>query len=529
MRSWRAVPRGVLLVGGLAAAAGAPAGAVEAQTVSGVLLGRVSPEPLAGVVITVARTRDGEVVGRAVTGAAGTFRLDVGTDSILVRALRIGQRPVTLYTGRLAAGERRDVGGVLPDEPVAIASVRVRERARCGAPAADGSVVSALFADALTALAASVSRMDGAAPVMRSLRVEEERDRRDRLQASSEPVVTEGAATQAFRSVPVPLLLAEGFVVREADGASTYRAPDAVVLTDDRFLARTCLSLDRSREAEGRVGIRFTPARRVESRVDVEGVLWLDAATRALERLDFSYLGLTSIAASVNPGGTVEYAQLPDGRWIIERWSLRMPRLETIMVAAPRGLGQYAQVSATGTTVVRGLVTLVRAGDRVLYTVGGPSGEAALRRALWGARGATFVDTAGASGGGASVVGTSTATPAALARCEARVGASSPRGLALVVRVTDADGASRAGVHVEAEWRDRQARAADGTWAWETERVTAPTADDGDAVLCDVSRTRPVEVRAIVDGCAPVRVPLRPVAEATRSDVTLRLPPGCRP
>lgn len=524
MRSWRAVLRGVLLLGGPAVAAGVPTGVLAAQTVSGVLLGRVPPEPLAGVVITVARTRDGEVVGRAVTGAAGTFRLDVGTDSILVRALRIGQRPVTLYTGRLAAGERRDVGGVLPDEPVTIASVRVRERARCGAPGADGSVVSALFADALTALAASVSRMDGAAPVMRSLRVEEERDRRDRLQASSEPVVTEGAAAQAFRSVPVPLLLAEGFVVREADGAATYRAPDAVVLTDDRFLARTCLSLDRSREAEGRIGIRFTPARRVESRVDVEGVLWLDAATRALERLEFGYLGLTSIAASVNPGGTVEYAQLPDGRWIIERWSLRMPRLETMLVTAPRGLGQYTQVSATGTTVARGVVTLVRAGDRDLYTVGGPSAEAALRRALWGARETTSVDTAGVW-----VAGRSTATLAALERCAAGAGASAPRSLTLVVRVTDADGTARPGVRVEAEWRARYARAADGTWSWETERVTAATADDGDAVLCDASRTRPVEVRAIADGCAPVRVPLRPVAEATRSDVALRLPRSCRP
>lgn len=501
---------------------------LHAQTVQGVLLGRMPPQPLSGVVITAARTRDGEIVARAVTSESGRFQLSVGPDSVVVRALRIGQRPVTLFLGRLAAGMREDVSRTLPDEPVAIASVRVRERARCGAASPDSSVVSALFADALTALAGSVSPMEGAAPVMRSVRVEEERDRRGRVQAISAPVVSEGATTQAFRSVPVPLLLQEGFVVREADGGSTYRAPDAVVLTDDRFLARTCLSLDRSREDDGRIGIRFTPAKRTDTRIDVEGVLWLDAATRSLETLEFGYLGLTSVAASVNPGGTVEYTQLPDGRWIIERWALRMPRLDVTMMPVPRGGGRMERLQAVGTSVVRGLVTEVRAGNRVLYSAGGASGDAALRSALTRREDITRpVAPQARMDSAVLVAGVSATALARVRQCVERTSNSTTRGMALVVRVLDSGGTARAATAVEAEWRTRYTRMAEGSWAWEAARARAETDQAGEAVLCDVTASGRVKVSAMPPGCEPVRVTLRPAVGMLVSDVVLRLPRGC--
>jgi hypothetical protein len=502
--------------------------ALHAQTVQGVLLGRTPPQPLSGVVITAARTRDGEIVARGVTSESGRFLLTVGSDSVVVRALRIGQRPVTLFLGRLAAGAREDVSRTLPDEPVAIASVRVRERARCGATTPDSSVVSALFADALTALAGSVSAVEGVAPVMRSLRVEEERDRRGRVQAISAPVVSEGATTQAFRSVPVPLLLHEGFVVREADGGSTYRAPDAVVLTDDRFLARTCLALDRSREDDGRIGIRFTPAKRSDARIDVEGVLWLDAATRALETLEFGYLGLTSAAAAVNPGGTVEYTQLPDGRWIIERWALRMPRLDVTMMPVPRGGGRMERLQAVGTSVVRGLVTEVRSGDRVLYSMGGVSGDAVLQRALARRQDITRPVTPEVLGDSSLfVAGVSAATLARVQQCAARPSDSATRGIALVVRVIDSRGQARAATVIDAEWRTRYTRVSDDSWAWQTARARAETNSDGEAVLCDVTVLDRVEVRALPSGCAPVRVNMRPPPGARVSDVIVRLPRAC--
>lgn len=504
--------RAVLPVTSRVGAAPAVAATQQAPEVFGVLRGSTPPTPLGGVVVTATRTRDGVVVGRTVSAPSGSFRLAVGTDSVVVRALRIGQRPVTLFLGRLAAGERRDVGQVLANDPVVIATVRVREPARCGAPRDDGSVVSALFADALTALVASVSTMEGGAPVMRTLDLDEERDRRDRLQAVSRFVVREGAMAQPYRSVPVPTLLREGFVVTDALGDQVYRAPDAVVLTDDRFLAGTCLSLDRSREQDGVVGIAFAPARRTRDRIDALGVLWLDATTRTLQRLEFGYVGLPSASASMNPGGTVEYMQLPDGRWIIDRWELRMPTLVLEQVAAPAGRVLVPQMRAVGSKVARGVVSEVRLAETLLYSIGGVTGESALLQELHG----ELHDAARAVDSLASAV--------ALRRCEVAPGASTHP---VTVRVVDQSGSPRAGVRVDAEWRNRLVRSGSDSWAWEREGQAGDTDARGEVVLCAVSRTHAVEVRARSPGCAPVRVPLRPSRGAETSALELRLPRGC--
>lgn len=518
-----------MLRGGLVAMLGFVGAPLAAQDVFGVLRGGVPPAAVRGVVVTVTRLRDGLVVARAVTGPSGSFRLATGTDSVTVRALRIGQRPVILFTGRLPTGEQRDVGRELPDAPAAIATVRVRERARCGMPRRDGSVISALYADALTALEASLGRTDGELPVVRAFEFEQQRNRRDSLLASSVPVLRVGATTQPFRSVPVPELLRDGFVRTDAFGDLVYSAPDAIVLTDERFLAGTCLTLDRSRESQGRIGIAFAPERRTRDRVDVRGVLWLDAQARALERLDFRYVGLSSVSASVDPGGTVEYARLPDGRWIIDRWLLRMPTLATEEVEVP-GRAFAPITRAAGVKVVRGVVTEVRQGDQLLYSVGGPFGERALLRTLHGALGvstAAALTTRAPSSAAAAIAFSALrdANPCELV--------ATPSTLALTVLVTDAQGRPRSGVPVVVEWRERYARGARNAWAWELARESGITNVDGAVVLCGVPRrsavpVRAVEVRAMAAGCAPARLPLRLSEGAALSEVELRLPPECR-
>ena len=320
-----------------------------AQDVSGVLRDERTGTAAEGVVVTAMRLADRAVVARTLTATAGSFRLGVGLDSVVVLALRIGQQPVELWRGRLAPGERRDVSLVLPERPVEIATLRVRERDRCGAPTAgESSVTRTLFADALTALAALLGSADGEAPIMRTALTEQYLDLRGNVQRTVPAVERTGPSAQPFRSVPVSELLRDGFVLTERDGSSTYRAPDAHVLSSPAFLERTCLSLDLTRETEGLVGVRFTPQRAQRERVDVRGVLWLDIATRALRRLEFGYVGLPQVAAVTNPGGVVEYAQLADGRWIVDRWSLRMPTLVTEYVAAPYGGLRTPRTRAAG-------------------------------------------------------------------------------------------------------------------------------------------------------------------------------------
>lgn len=467
---------------------------MHAQEVYGVLRAELTGLPAEGVVVAASRASDRFVVGRTLSGSAGTFRLRVGSDSVIVRALRIGQEPVELWRGRLAVGDRLDVGQSLPDVPVNIETLNVRERARCGAASAgESSVTRALFADALTALVASLSSTDGEALLVRTATTEEFRDLRDNVQRTSAAVMRSGATSQPFRSVPVASLMREGFVVTERDGSTVYRAPDAQVLTSDAFLERYCLSLDRSRESDGLVGIRFAPQGAQRDQVGVRGALWLDRSTRALRRLEFGYVGLPPAAAAAAPGGTVEYAQLAGGRWIIDRWSLRMPTMRTDVVATPNSNFRAARQLAAGVQVVLGSVLEARLRDALLYTVGGEGAERELTRA-----------TERASTDDTSSSATAPAVPADPDTCED----GSPTITGFVRRV---NGTTVAGAVVEAEWPSRFLSSGTRSAAWEFGRTSSTTDDSGRFRLCGVPRD--------------VRVTLIAQAERARSRATqLRLP-----
>jgi hypothetical protein len=477
---------------------------LHAQDVTGVLRAEPSGVPMEGVVVTAMRATDRALVGRTLSGSAGSFRLRVGTDSVVVMALRIGQQPIELWRGRLAAGERRDIGQSLPYVPVTITSLQVREGARCGMPLLnETSVTRTLFADALTALTASLGSADGEALRVRTMRTEEFRDLRGVVQRAVPPVVQAGTSTQPFRSVPVATLMREGFAVTERDGGVTYRAPDAHVLTSDLFLQRYCLSLDLSREADGLVGIQFEPQRTASGQVDVEGALWLDLSTRALRQLEFRYRGLARAATDAAPGGLVEYVQLADGRWIIDRWSLRMPVVATELVGSMR----VPLTRATGVQVVGGLVLEARLRSMLLYSAGGEAAEQAIRFAANANTTSAVADNPRSRELHAPTCPNTDATVAHVSG---------------VVRYPD--GTAVADAQVEAEWRTRFRPVAGQSWTWETARVSASTGADGRFTLCDVprdarvsllARTETVRTRAVV-----FRVPLA----ADNGEVELTLP-----
>ncbi len=476
-----------------------------AQDVRGVLRAEISGAPMEGVVVTAMRAADRAIVGRALSSATGSFRLGLGQDSVIVLALRIGQRPVELWRGRVLVGESRDIGRTLPDVPVSITTLRVQERARCGAASDDeSSVTRTLFADALTALSASIGSAQGEALVVRTVLTEEFRDLRGNVQRVSAPVVRTGSSTQPFRSVPVSSLLREGFVVEERDGSVTYRAPDAQVLTSDAFLARYCLSLDLSRESDGLVGIAFAPQRTARSRVDVRGTLWLELPSRALQRLEFGYDGQAAPEAAANPGGTVEYTQLADGRWIIDRWSLRMPLLATEVSGAMR----VPRTRATGVQEIGGMVLEARLRDALLYSVGGPAAERTI---------GTRLDNAFDRAAAASAVAEWTSTPS----CTGTDAANAH--VAGVVRRPD--GSPVVGARVEAEWRTRFRNLGSITsWSWELANAASTTGPDGTFQLCDLPRDARVSVQALTEATRTRVTQLRLPSTGTMGSVELIMP-----
>jgi hypothetical protein len=453
--------------------------------VSGVLRAELDGAPLEGVVVTATRLTDRVLVARAITAASGTFRLRVGRDSVVVQALRIGQQPVELWRGQLPPGAREDVGRRLADVPVSLTSLHIQERARCGPPEpGERSVARTLFADALTALLAAMGSPDAEALSVRVELTEASYDLRGQRQRVESRVQRTGANAQPFRSVPVQQLMREGFAVSDPDGGMSYRAPDAQTLTSDLFLRNYCLSLDLTRETTGLVGIRFAPQRSDRTRVDVRGVLWLDLPSRALRSMEFGYVGLPSEVLAADPGGVVEYVRLADGRWILDRWSLRMPTMVTERVPAPNAiLGTTPRVRATGVKVVGGTVLEARLRNAILYSAGGA--------------GAAARDAAGE-----------------LEDDQGNTCLASESGEGWVLGlVRRPDGTPAPGALVEAEWETRYVLAADGRSTRERGRAEATTGADGRFMLCGVPSDERVAVTART--------------ESTRSRaLQLRLPAG---
>jgi hypothetical protein len=229
--------------------------------------------------------------------------------------------------------------------------------------------VARLFADARTALVASqLSTLEGRPRSRLRLTTTEWNAREDALVgAFAQEAVVDSA--NPFRSVPVDSLSRLGFVAQELDGSTVWRAPDAAVLTDDRFLAEYCLHLvDDSLATPDRIGVGFRPARTRRDITQIEGVLWLDRRSSALQRLEFSYVGLDYLARDAAPGGWVDYARLPDGTWLLHHWGLRVPKIAR-RVTLRRGTVIGGR-SLTGISELVGEVLEVSVGTRRQYTVG---------------------------------------------------------------------------------------------------------------------------------------------------------------
>ena len=109
-----------------------------------------------------------------------------------------------------------------------------------------------------------------------------------------------------------------------------HYAPDAEALLSDAFRDSHCFGV---REGEGgRIGLTFEPHPGTR-RSEIEGVLWLNAATSELEQVEFLYRYRLQDREVGRPGGEVAFTRLPNGTWIVRQWAIRMPLLEQI----PRG------------------------------------------------------------------------------------------------------------------------------------------------------------------------------------------------
>ena len=296
-----------------------------AQPVGGIVVEEGTGTPIPGAMLILFDST-GTRVARVLTNAAGRFVVfarDPGPHHITVE--RIGYANSTTDPF-----EPADLGELLtiqvPVQAIPLEGLDVSGGRRCEVRPEEGKATARVWEEVRKALAAEEYTREASLYRYTLVRHERELDRNARKVVAEESRVSEDLSA-AFRSFPIEYLVTQGFVQAVEDSA-IYFAPDAGALLSDAFLDTHCFGLREGEEGEeDKIGLVFRPLQDREV-PEVGGVLWVDAATSELERLEFAYLNLIRSRQVGEPGGEVAFTRLPDGAWIVREWRIRMPQLE---------------------------------------------------------------------------------------------------------------------------------------------------------------------------------------------------------
>jgi hypothetical protein len=312
--------------------------ALHAQELRGTVRDAASRQPIPGAVITLFDAR-GDALGRNITDQGGRYRIVVPSQASTLRFVRIGFRPFTANIPRSGAAiDTLDVA--MTSLPTILDPVSVRANA-CPERADAGPALGLLEQARAGLLNSVVARKTNPASVV-LIRFQRMMDgTSDRIASQSVTLDSTPSSTSSFSAVRSGSEFVQAGFVSEGKGGATFFAPDAEALLDDAFIAGYCFRLvraDRSRPAE--VGLGFTAAKGARNRIDIDGTLWVDTATRRLQRLEFRYVGLNRGLEEARPGGWVSFRDMPNGVVIIDRWSLRLPVIRSDSVY-DRGTREY--------------------------------------------------------------------------------------------------------------------------------------------------------------------------------------------
>ena len=315
-----------------------------AQTVTGKVIAKTDGAPVAGAIVALVDS-SGRVLTSRLAEDGGTFSLAApSAGRFTLRIERIGFRSTTTAAFLVRQGETVDVPVTLAGEGVSLRAVVVNADRRCVVRPQEGVAMAQLWNEARKALratqltqiaqAAAKARRDPHRFRVRWLKFRHELTPQTLDVVHSEQVELEGETVTPFVSEDPEVLARDGYMSGQVETGSTFFAPDADVLLSDLFLDSHCFRLqaaDRERR-DDLIGLAFEPVRltndRRTGRVDVRGVLWLDRASAELRYMEYSYTNLPFDVSARHAGGQLEFRPLPDGRWIVWRWYIRMPMLE---------------------------------------------------------------------------------------------------------------------------------------------------------------------------------------------------------
>ncbi len=358
------------------------AGRADAQAVRGQVLGFQDSTGVPGVIVQLLDARE-RTVAQSLSAERGRFLLRASSGgSYRLKALRIGYRPSVSPPFEIPATGFIEQSLVLTGGAVTLAATQVVAASRCGAQSDSGSLGFLAWEEARKALMASLLTRRAVPLDLDVVTIERQSlPTRDSVLSVREHE-SETQAVRPFTSVDVQRLARFGYVARDS-AEVTYFAPDEEVLLSEEFGTTHCIhAVVTSADADS-VVLAFspTPERAARAIVDIEGQVVLARSTRELRRLSFTYVGLPELEASLHPGGVIHFRRLPDGDWIVDDWSLRLPVIEQ---RAIRAAATSALSGRTGPMVVRSRVTAMQeTGGSVLRIRRGGT-------VLWSAEGATL-------------------------------------------------------------------------------------------------------------------------------------------
>lgn len=331
----------------------------NAQAVRGTAIDGGTSAPLPGVVVLLIDSA-GSTVARALTGERGEYRLAAAVaGTYRVRTLRIGFRSSMSDAIVLAVGQDVSQPMLLAGVPVSLATVRVVGRSACRVRPDSAAATFSVWEQIGTALAAAeltAATRELSATIVQYQRSLDPAGRRVLRQQSS---LRSGTTARPWRSVSLDSLRRSGYAVTEEDETTTYFAPDLDVLLSEAFLADHCFRLVSD---DDRLGLAFEPTLARRNIPGIRGTLWLDRASSELRRLEFRYVNLPREQEAF-AGGEIDFLRLAQGGWLISRWSIRVPVIETRRVAA-RGSQRLGRIVGRSVREIR-----VDGGELALVTL----------------------------------------------------------------------------------------------------------------------------------------------------------------
>lgn len=341
---------------------------LSGQTLKGRIIG-IDSVPAAGIVIT-AIGADGKPVANTISNAAGDYVLRVPVPGVYdLRVHRIGYRP-SVMRGVRVGNSIEDRNMVLDPLPVAIAGMKVRDRADCDLSGQDAETFLQVWEQARGALSAVQLTEQGGSLDVHLVRIDGKVDAvhyyAPEIVGASEPTMDvlharEWLADRVFASTPPETLETLGYIHAREDGSAVFDAPSPEVLLSDRFLENHCFAVVKATvEKPHWIGVAFSPRVERDGLVDISGVLWLDRSTAELRRFEFKYTNLpraryqlceeqprdleNRVCSSFEEkgfnkfgiGGDADFQRLATGEWLTTRWTIRSLSNEMNLRPSPR-------------------------------------------------------------------------------------------------------------------------------------------------------------------------------------------------